>query len=353
MRENFENYKKELDRVRLTRESKRALAESLGQRSQVRRTAARRPLRARYMLAAAAVASLLAALSVVAVAQVVGEPTLGNSFTGDSAGYDQSSGLVGRMAENDGWTAAITDCVGDDFHSFLGVEITAPEGTVLDAASYEIHMDNEYGRQGVSGTLKGFCYSLPDSDPTDNRIRLIYDWYTTGGESNHVQMRVKLTDLVENRGYLWEEQNWDRPMVKEGVWDFGWIDISYADNAIHLAPMLELPCEEAEIVLEEVVLSPVGIYLRTNITTPYPIALGDWFQQNILSTVRLRDVDGNEIPFEDGYLFGGLSGTYFSFTNHIHFMNNAGAEGPVELRVVDLERIASVSVIGVEIPVHG
>lgn len=351
MHENFESYKTDLDRVRLTEESKQALTEHL-----LRHSAAasiqpqKRPLRARHVLAAAAVIALLSALSVAAVAQVNAEPTLGGAFTGDQAGYDQASGTVGRMAEVDGWTATITDCVGDDFQAFLGVEVEAPEGTVLDAEYYEIYVDNEYDRQGVPGTTKGFCYSLPDDDPTDNKIRLIYDWYTTEGESNHVRMRFTLMDLVENHGYNWDARNWNRETVKEGAWDFGWIDIDYADNALRLAPMAELPFPYEKLVLEEVVISPVGLYLRTNISTPYPIAYGDWFREEMSPTIRLLDVDGSEI-FVYAH-FSGLGGAYFSFSNHTNAMNSANGEGLAELRVVDLERLASVSVAGVEIPLQ-
>ena len=351
MQENFESYKSELDRVRLTEESKRALTESLGRRGRAEsRSVGRRPLRARHVLAVAAVIGLLSVLSAAAVAQTDAAPTLGGFFTGDQAGYDQASGTVGRMAENDGWTAVITDCVGDDFQAFLGVEIAAPEGTVLDGTNYEVHVDNEYDHS-VPGTTKGFFYALPDDDPTDNKIRLLYNWYTTEGESNHVRMRFTLVDLVENHGYDWDARNWNREPVKEGAWDFGWIDIDYADNALRLAPMVELPCEEEHLVLEEVVISPVGLYLRTNISTPYPVDFGDWYREDILTTVRLLDMGGNMTQAAD-FFFGGPGGAYFSFTNHTNAMNNANGEGLAELRVVDLDRIASLEVASVVIPVR-
>lgn len=356
MYEEFENYRDELDRVRLTEDSKKALTESLRRRiPETRHAAKKRPLSVRHIAAVAAVVCLLSVLSVAAVAQVNAGPTLGGAFTGDQAGYDQSSGTVDRSVDKDGWTITITDCVGDDFQAFLGVEVEAPEGTVLDAEYYEIYVDNEYDRNGVPGTLKGFFYSLPDDDPADNKIHMIYDLYTTQGESNHVRMRFSLIDLVENHGYLRDEHNWDRRMVKEGKWDFGWIDIDYADNAIRLSPMLELPCEMEgvtdRLVLEELVISPVGLYLRTNVSTPYPIVFGDWYKEFILSSVRLLDVDGNEIPIES-HLFGESGGAYFSFTDHVNAMNTANAARPAELVVVDLERLTSISVADVVIPLR-
>lgn len=78
MQENFERYRAELDRVRLTEESKKALAESLSRRKPgASRTMQKHPLKARHIAAVAAVVCLLSMLSVAAVAQVMGEPTLG------------------------------------------------------------------------------------------------------------------------------------------------------------------------------------------------------------------------------------------------------------------------------------
>lgn len=140
-------------------------------------------------------------------------------------------------------------------------------------------------------------------------------------------------------------------MVKEGMWDFGWLDIDYADNVLRLAPMAELPFPYEKLVLEEVVISPVGVYFRTNISNPYPVEYGDWYWENIPDSVRLLDVDGNEI-FAKGHPFAGLGGAYFSFSNHTNAMNTADTEGPAELVVVDLDRIAAVEVAGVVIPVQ-
>ena len=354
MQENFERYRTELDRVRLTEESRKALLESLSRRQPgVSRTMRKRPLKIQHIAAVAAAVCVLSMLSVAAVAQVMGEPTLGNAFTGDQAGYDQSSGVVGRSVERDGWTISITDCVGDNFQAFLGVAVEAPEGAVLDAEYYEIYADNEYHAES-SYTEGGFFYSLPDGDPTDNKIHMIYDWYTTGGEANHVTMRLKLVNLTENRGYNWDERNWDCPMVKEGEWNFGWIDIDYADNAIRLEPMVEIPDSGLEdgLVLSEVVISPVGLYLHFDGPEPYYAKWVDtWFEPNVYDTIQLWDVDGNEIYLSRA-IFYGPAGTYRSFTDSTNAMNTASCDKPAQLNLVDLDRIGAVSVAGITIPVR-
>lgn len=292
-------------------------------------------------------------MSVAAWADVTHDPTLGNFFTGSQSGYDLSSGVVGRSVENNGWTATITDCVGDDYLGFFGVEITAPEGTVLDGTNYEIEVDNEYDKN-YGGSSMGFAYALPDDDPTDNVIRLVYHWYTTNGVTNHLNMRLMLHDLVENYGYLKEEHKWDRQLVQGGEWDFGWIPIDYEDNAIRLAPMLEVQDTglEENLVLSEIVISPVGLYIAFDGPEPYHIDwLADWYEPNVGDTVQLWDVDGNEIPFGQKFFYG-PSGTYFSFTNTSNAMNNSNSEGLAELNLIDLEQVGALTVAGFTIPVQ-
>ena len=102
MREGFDRYRTELDRVRLTVESKKALAESLRRR----RTADRPEIRTRRLRLGAgriaAAAAVVCLLVTGAVAGVVASPTLRDLVFGDSAGYEQSSGFVGKSVERDG-----------------------------------------------------------------------------------------------------------------------------------------------------------------------------------------------------------------------------------------------------------
>ena len=350
MHENFESYKNELDRLRLTDESKKALTESLS-----RRKMAKRPqsfwlkTSVGRIAAVAAVVCLLTGLGVVAVATVTGDPTLGNTFSGDQAGYDQSSGVIGRAVEKDGWMITITDCVGDDFQAYLGVEVEAPEGIVLDGTGYEMYMDNEYNKD-FSGSSKGFLRVLPDDDPTDNKVRLLYDWYFSSGSINHLNMRVKLVDFIENHGYLEDEHNWDREIIQAGEWDFGWISIDFADTIIRLSPMLEIPGIEASnggaLVLDEIAVSPLGVYLQTNDPGPYPQEQVSQWGDEVASTLHALDTDGNEILlYADNFM--GVGSSYYSFTEYVDYQ-----KGPAQLNLVDLEKISAVSVAGITIPVR-
>ena len=133
MRDELERYRDELHRMRLTEESRRALAAGLSRhKKQPRRT---------FRLAgglrqAAVIAAAVCLLTSAAVAVVAASPTLRDSVFGEGGGYEQSSAFIGRSIEKNGWTLTITDCVGDDLDWYLGLELEAPEGTVLDEENY-------------------------------------------------------------------------------------------------------------------------------------------------------------------------------------------------------------------------
>ena len=102
MHKEIESYRDELDRVRLTEESKKALAESLSRREIPARSSAKSRRLTAGAGRIAAVAAVLCLLMTGAVATVVGNPTLRDQVFGGGAGYDQSSGFVGRSVERDG-----------------------------------------------------------------------------------------------------------------------------------------------------------------------------------------------------------------------------------------------------------
>ena len=59
--------------------------------------------------------------------------------------YQKNSQILNLSQAVDGWTMTLTDCIGDDNRLYVGIEVTAPEGTV--PVSYT-HLD-VYKRQGL------------------------------------------------------------------------------------------------------------------------------------------------------------------------------------------------------------
>lgn len=264
MRDGFESYRTELEGVRLTAESKDALKASLRSRARengpVRRT---RRLSAGVGrgIAAAAVLCLLSAMTAATVA-AVGDPSLRGIISGDSAGYDQSSGIIGRSIEDGGWTVSITDCVGDESYCYIGVEVEAPEGTVLDGDYYLMNaeFDSDMLHKGNGGGRDSLLRPLPDDDPTDNKVRMVYAWSELGAGLSGARVRLRLTNFYEQLDYDWEAHDWNKEYLCYGQWDFGWMTVNFADNVRHIPLEEDLPIEGGDglLLVDEVAVSPLG-----------------------------------------------------------------------------------------------
>ena len=252
-------YREELDKVRLTEAGKAALTQALCRRAAAPAQARPRRL-ARPWITAAAVLCLLMA---TAGAAVLASPTLRDRVFGGSAGYDQSSAIISRSVEQSGWTLTLTDCVGDDRRIYLGIEVTAPEGTVLDREHYAFaRYDVDFPGHDWAGGAS--LDQLEDDDPTDNRISFVY-WSNrilSDGESINGS---DICLLLENLCYLYwdgagEEVAW--APVCEGTWDFGTFPLSYRDSTLRLTPELPVTTLGVEAMITQVEVSPLGVYVR-------------------------------------------------------------------------------------------
>ena len=355
MHEDFERYKTELDRVRLTEEGKKALAESLRRRRTVDRPEIRtRRLRlgAGRIAAAAAVVCLLVT---GAVAGVVASPTLRDLVFGDSAGYEQSSSFVGRSVEQEGWTVTITDCVGDDRNLYLGIEVEAPEGVVLDADNYRfLDSSDDLIRGGGSGGMR----HIPDEDPTDNRIQFMQRYYSSSfdGEGFDLQSRFVLKKLVHHWRLEQDENGENVPIYTEdcgATWDFGYLDISYPDSTIRLSPNLPVTTLDVEATITSVEVSPLSVLVR--IEGDALLYHHDWVPKNApdgfygcieYQEIFLYTENGEVIPanYENGASAGGgcSGGTVEedAFIVLDRCLDN----------LVDVDSLTAISICGVTIP---
>lgn len=105
----YEQYRKELEQIRLTMESKAALIHALEARQVPQASRSHRRWN-RLTLIAAAVAAILV---ISAGAAVVASPVV-RSYFGNSIGYQQSAVKLGQSITKNGWTMTLTDCAADD-----------------------------------------------------------------------------------------------------------------------------------------------------------------------------------------------------------------------------------------------
>lgn len=268
MRDGFEPYRTELDALRLTEESRRALADRLARREGA--DAAGRPRRMAGGLRRAAILGAAACLlaGIGGAAAISGAPTMRDRFFGgDSVGYQQSGGFVGKAVENNGWTLSITDCVGDDYYIYLGMELEAPEGTVLDAADYDFRSSSvRFLDSSLYGTWS--IVPLPDGDPADNRLPLMWLLYSSQPGVNGAAVRLRATDL--GHGWTFRAGGEDEYELDcGGTWDFGYVTVRYPDNILRLDPhtpvraRLDGPdgVREVEAAVSEVHISPLALYV--------------------------------------------------------------------------------------------
>ena len=345
------SYREELDKVRLTETGKAALTQALCRHMAEKEE--RRPRRRlmRPWIAAAAVICLLMA---TAGAAVLASPTLRDRVFGGGPGYDQSSAVMGRSVEQNGWTLTLTDCVGDDRRIYLGIEVTAPEGTVLDREHYAFaqHDVDFPGHDWAGGASLD---QLPDDDPTDNRISFVY-WSNRilpdGETINGSDIQVSLGDLCWLSWDGAEEKVAWNP-VYEGPWDFGTFSLTYQDSTIRLTPELPVTTLGVEAMITQVEVSPLGVYVRIEGDTlkghhswvPKNAPDG-WYGCMEYQEILLYDAEGNVLTV-DG-VTSDCSGSGCSGGT------DASEDGYLVLArafdsLVDVDTLTAISVCGVEI----
>ena len=343
-------YREELDKVRLTETGKAALAQALCRRAAAPAQARPRRL-ARPWITAAAVLCLLMA---TAGAAVLASPTLRDRVFGGSAGYDQSSAIIGRSVEQSGWTLTLIDCVGDDRRIYLGIEVTAPEGTVLDQEHYAFaRYDVDFPGHDWAGGAS--LDQLEDDDSTDNRISFVY-WSNrilSDGESINGS---DICLLLENLCYLYwdgagEEVAW--APVCEGTWDFGTFPLSYRDSTLRLTPELPVTTLGVEAMITQVEVSPLGVYVRIegdalkghHSWVPKNAPDG-WYGCVEYQEILLYDTDGNVLTVDgvtsDCSGSGCSGGTDTSEEGYLVLARAFDS-------LVDVDTLTAISICGVEI----
>lgn len=338
-------YQKELDQIKLSEESKAALTRSLtaGERGSRTRIARRW---ARPVIAAAAVMCVLA-VSVTAVTVI--SPVLEDYYQ-NSKGYQQSSVALGGSITKGGWTLALTDCVMDEYNLWIGFELTAPEGTVLDCE--DGYQWEEWGLTYLDIGASGHVEQVEDEDPADGAIRFIYKetYAMREGKSLDGQW-IKLT-LGELYHSAWTGDALERVYDCEEVWSFP-ITLSLPEKVICLEPNLPVTTLGVEATITRVEVTPFGayVYIEGDALKGHhswvPRNAPDGFYGCIeYQEITLYLTDGTAIPMTDGLSGSGCSGgTDASEPGYLHLARRGDT-------LIDMEQLDRISVCGMEIPLH-
>ncbi len=344
---NFEEYRAGLDQLRLTKDSKQSLIRTL-----TAPQAAKRSRRgwSRAVLAAAVLCIAVATAGAVQVAA----PIL-REYYQNSAGYGQSGSYLGNSVTKDGWTMTLTDCVGDDYSLYIGIELEAPEGTAL---NWETGYKLERGLvqfPGLNLAGGGDCCQQEDEDPSDNRVHFILRRDYAMEDSQRLsgqRMNLTLGGLYHLTVWNEEEMKWEWEYDCEAVWNFS-VTAAYPDNIIRLEPNLPVTTLGVEATITKVEVSPIGVYvyiegdsLKGHHAWVERNAPDGWYGCIEYQEITLYTTDGRAIPMMEHMAGGGCSGgTDASEPGCLYLARRADT-------LLDLDTLESICVCGEEIPLR-
>ena len=352
-------YRDELDQIRLTGESKQELAQALAAR-QGSKTARRW---SRTAVAAAVIAAVLAG---TVGAAVVLPPVVQNYF-GDSAGYRQSAMELGQSITKNGWSMTLTDCLADDNTIYLGLTLTAPEGTVLDCP-YGYHFMDPFmptfpDLPGLTGS--GTYHQVEDDDPTDNQISFLFFWsyYSQEKSLNGQILDFTLGELYHDVGWNGgTEYSIEKVYDCSETWAFR-TTLNYPDHIIRLEPDVTVHTLSVDAKVAEVTVSPISVYvlladsslLGHHHNPPrdsegYPACTE--YQE-----ITLYTKDGTAIPLMNDSQESGCDESTWIMPTDWEADPSGGERGWLRFirrpdTPLDVENLASISICGVEIPLE-
>ena len=329
-------YRDKMDCVRLSASGKQSMIEGLAATGQKAAPRPRRVLRTGLVAAAVAGVLLIAAGAIALTAPVLRE------YLGGGQVYEENVQRLDLSQTVNGYTITLTDCAGDDQFLYLGIELTAPEGTVLNP-NLRIGGNNE--TVTYSGYEKGIgsgggLRRLEDDDPTDNKARFVWFRWVEKSLSGR-DMSITFHDLTR---WVWPGE---AVIDVEGDWSFGPFRLNFSERTIDLTPNVPIPLLGGEPTVSRVKITPLHVEVTmegddlVDIHTTGPEKDGCWglcIKETILA---LYGKDGTQWDLPEPSHSGTWittgneqTGVFFSFS-----------------QLLDLDDLSYIEVNGVKIPV--
>ena len=312
------------------------------------RPAVKRKRGFRAVLAAAVIGLLLLPAGAVFLLR----PVL-QTYFGESACYvyQKNSQILNLSQTTDGWTMTLTDCIGDDNFLYMGIEVTAPQGTVLDATggsatgpevaqafplSYRIEETDLSVASGVQRPVGWYINQVPDDSATDNHLRFVL-WMNCQESLDGTALSLTLGGISHGNG----TSDFD------GSWTFQDIELDLADQSIRLIPNVSVPVLDTTATLTELTVSPVSITATfqgeglIGQTQRYPNG------QNITEpTLVLYDQEGRVMELDSQYApFGSRAGSGSNNeTGELRIVESYGT-------FIDLDALDHIEVCGVSVSI--
>ncbi len=246
----------------------------------------------------------------------------------------------------------LTDCLLDEYNIYVGITLTAPAGTKLNAASGYYFAD--WSGIDVDDLAVGAYYEqIADGNPEDNAISFVFrsfllmDDHSLDGKT----MRLSLSGLCHNE---LDEATKKAKQVYDcrEEWSFS-STITLPEKTITIKPNVSVVTLGVEATVTEVYISPLGAYIYIegdNLKGHH-----DWVPKNAsdgwYGCVDYQDVilhmqDGTEIKLENGLSGSGCSGgTDISEPGWLRLARRAET-------LIDIDAVDYITVCGVNIPLR-
>ena len=341
-------YQSKLNQIKLTDESKAALISSLNEQQNYRCS---KPIKKRWKSSAIAAVAAMLVLVTSAVAVAFGIPVLSDYYN-NSTGYQQGSVVLGESVTKNGWTITLTDGVMDEYNIYVGVEIRAPEGTVLDAESGYHFTEWDLGIPAMEIGNSGGVEQVDDEDPTDNSIQFIYrssyvmrDNQSLDGE----RFELKLGGLYHNGEWNEDSKSFTTIYDCEETFNFS-TTIALPEKTVCIRPNMPVNTLDVEATITQLEITPIGVYvyiegdaLKGHHSWVPKNAPDGWYGCVEYQEIILYLTDGTAIPLMEGIDGSGCSGgTDTSENGYLHLARRADT-------LIDMDTLDYISICGVEI----
>ena len=190
----------------------------------------------------------------------------------DHSALEEGICQLNRSQTYNGWTVALTHCIGDDTTVYLWGELTAPEGTVLaepENGTFEAGDLWVIFPQGVSGGYIWDIQTEQDDDPADNRLPFLLEIMNTSQSLRGECVDITLGPITDvwwtDSGTGQAERHQDSGLtqaIRDYTWSFEDVQLDFPDQTIRLTPNVEVPYLDGAATLTQVEISPLNTRVR-------------------------------------------------------------------------------------------
>lgn len=291
------------------------------------------------LLAAALVLGTVASAAAYFQPDGVIARTLGVAAEGWQEFFSGNGTAVGASQECDGWILTVDQVVGDGKCAYVLLDITAPEGVVLDADGYFLDFDLDFfGRTGGSMTNG----QVEDGDKTDNHISILMEVTVDSLLLRPRTGHLEVTGLEEVIKRPYPEENEIKPYPADLEWQLD-IPLRFKNRRIVYRPRKTLEVEGGTVKVTKVEITTLSATVKL---ISKDGGLGRWEVGDIIkplplvTEMRLLDEEGNPIPVDSWGSSGSGREGIQTVTRHTMVFQP----------VIDPDRAAALSIGGVVIP---